>query len=181
MLEIGGAFLLGGILGILFALLTKHFKSRNNRLSVAVAMVFVTLGLCDMLGLSNLLCCMMMSAVYVNISDVYEQVFELTDRISAPIFMLFFFLSGADLNVGIIAGVGMIGVLYVIFRVVGKVLGAYLGGVICHVEPTVAKISRLYLDTSSRSSDWLGFYCHERSTGVWCYDSNNYFVWYGYL
>ncbi|MFQ7469070.1 cation:proton antiporter [Amedibacillus dolichus] len=139
LLEIGGAFLLGGILGILFALLTKHFKSRNNRLSVAVAMVFVTLGLCDMLGLSNLLCCMMMSAVYVNISDVYEQVFELTDRISAPIFMLFFFLSGADLNVGIIAGVGMIGVLYVIFRVVGKVLGAYLGGVICHVEPTVKK------------------------------------------
>ena len=86
-----------------------------------------------------MLCCMMMSAVYVNISDVYEQVFELTDRISAPIFMLFFFLSGADLNVGIIAGVGMIGVLYVIFRVVGKVLGAYLGGVICHVEPTVKK------------------------------------------
>lgn len=138
-LEIVGAFGLGAILGFVFALLTKEFKSRNNRISAAVAMVMLCLGLCDMLNISNLLCCMVMSAVYVNLSDVYEKVFELTDRISAPIFMLFFFLSGADLNIKIIASVGVIGLLYVIFRVVGKVSGAYIGAKLSHVEENVQK------------------------------------------
>lgn len=144
-LEIVEAFCLGALLGILFSWLTKEFRSRNNRLSVAVAMVFVSLGLCDMFGISSLLCTMMMSAVYVNLSDVYEKVFELTDRISAPIFMLFFFLSGADLNITIIQSVGMIGIIYVVFRVVGKVSGAYLGGKICHVEKNVQKYLGLTL------------------------------------
>lgn len=139
LLEIVEAFGLGALLGIAFSWLTKQFHSRDNRLSVAIAMVFVCLGICDMLNISNLLCCMMMSAVYVNLSDVYEKVFELTDRISAPLFMLFFFLSGADLNVGIIQSVGMIGIIYVVFRVVGKVSGAYLGAKICKAEESVQK------------------------------------------
>ena len=139
LLEIAEAFGLGAALGVAFAWLTKQFHSRDNRLSVAVAMVFTCLGICDLLNISNLLCCMMMSAVYVNLSDVYDKVFELTDRISAPIFMLFFFLSGADLNVTIIQSVGLIGLLYVVFRIVGKVLGAYIGGKMCHVEKTVQK------------------------------------------
>lgn len=138
-LEIIEAFGLGAILGVAFSWLTKEFHSRDNRLSVAVAMVFVCLGICQILNISNLLCCMMMSAVYVNLSDVYEKVFELTDRISAPIFMLFFFLSGAELDITIIQSVGLIGLIYVIFRVVGKVSGAYIGGKICHVEDTVQK------------------------------------------
>lgn len=143
--EIIEAFGLGALLGIAFAWLTKEFHSRDNRLSVAVAMVFVCLGICKVLEISNLLCCMMMSAVYVNLSDVYENVFELTDRISAPIFMLFFFLSGAELNITIIQSVGIIGLVYVIFRVVGKVSGAYIGAKICHVEETVQKYLGLTL------------------------------------
>lgn len=143
--EIVGAFVIGAILGVIFALLTKEFRSRNNRISVAVAMVFICLGVCDVLNISNLLCCMVMSAVYVNLSDAYEQVFELTDRLSAPIFMLFFFLSGADLNIKIIGSVGLIGLLYVVFRVVGKVAGAYIGAKISKVEKTVQKYLGLTL------------------------------------
>lgn len=139
LLEIVVAFGIGFLLGIIFAWLTKIFHSRDNRLGVAVAMVFVCLGICDALQISNLLCCMMMSAVYVNISDVYEKVFELTDRVSAPIFMLFFFLSGADLNIAIIRSVGIVGCAYVIFRIVGKVCGAYIGAKICHAEENVQK------------------------------------------
>lgn len=138
-IEILLAFGIGAILGVAFSWLTKIFHSRDNRLAVAIAMVFSCLGICQVLNISNLLCCMMMSAVYVNLSDVYEKVFELTDRISAPIFMLFFFLSGADLNIAIIQSVGTIGLIYVIFRVIGKAFGAYLGGAICKVEENVQK------------------------------------------
>lgn len=138
-IEILEAFVIGAILGVAFSWLTKEFKSRNNRLSIAIAMVFACLGICQILNISNLLCCMMMSAVYVNLSDVYESVFELTDRVSAPLFMLFFFLSGAELNLALIKTVGVIGFIYVVFRVVGKVSGAYLGAKISHTEKTVQK------------------------------------------
>lgn len=144
-IEIVEAFVIGAILGIGFSWLTKEFKSRNNRLSIAIAMVFTCLGICQILNISSLLCCMMMSAVYVNLSDVYEKVFELTDRVSAPLFMLFFFLSGAELNLSIIQSVGLIGLSYVVFRVVGKVSGAFLGAKICHTEDTVRKYLGLTL------------------------------------
>lgn len=143
--EIIEAFAVGAVLGVAFAWLTKEFRSRNNRVSVAVAMVFACLGICKTLEISNLLCCMMMSAVYVNLSDVYDKVFELTDRISAPVFMLFFFLSGAQLDLSIIRNVGVIGIIYVFFRVVGKVSGAYIGGKICKVEKNVQKYLGLTL------------------------------------
>lgn len=139
LIEIFGALILGALLGIVYAFLTKYFTGRGNRMSVTFAMVFVCLGLCDMFAFSSLLGCMAMSAVYVNLSKEYEAVFALTDRITPPLFMLFFFLSGAELNISVLASVGFIGMLYVIFRVVGKVAGAYLGAKVSNAEPVVQK------------------------------------------
>lgn len=138
-IEIIGSFVLGFLLGIVFAWLTKEFHSRDNRLCVTVAMVFAALGLSELLGLSNLLVIMAMSALYTNLSDVYVKVFEGVDRITAPIFMMFFFLSGAELDITILTSVGTIGLIYVIVRVIGKVGGAALGAKISHAEPVVQK------------------------------------------
>jgi Kef-type K+ transport system membrane component KefB len=66
-------------------------------------------------------------------------VFKQVDRFTPPVFMLFFFVSGADLNINILPSVGVIGLLYVIFRVVGKVAGAALGAKISNVEAVVKK------------------------------------------
>lgn len=145
LIEIIEAFGVGIVLGLAFSWLVKCFHSRDNRLCIAIAMVFASLGICDELQISNLLCCMMMSAVFVNLNNQYEQVFELTDRMSAPIFMLFFFLSGAELNISVLQSVGMIGLIYIIFRVFGKVFGAYLGGKLCKVEDKVQKYLGLTL------------------------------------
>ena len=141
--EIGGAFVFGTLLGVLLALLVKYFHGRGNRLSGAIAFVFLCVGICDMTGFSSLLACMMMSAVFVNLSDESFHVFELVDRMTPPLFMLFFLISGADLNIAVIPTVGLVGVLYVVFRVVGKVAGSALGCRISHAEPVVSK--------------WLGF------------------------
>lgn len=141
--EIGGAFVFGTILGLLLALLVKYYHSRGNRLSAAIGFVFACVGICDMAGFSSLLACMMMSAVFVNMSNESDRVFELVDRMTPPLFMLFFLVSGADLNIAIIPTVGTVGIIYVVFRVVGKVLGSTIGCRISHAEPTVQK--------------WLGF------------------------
>ncbi len=138
-IEIVGALIVGGLLGIGYAFLVKYFTGRGNRMSVTFAMVFICLGLCEMFGLSSLLGCMAMSAVFVNLSDQYEVVFALTDRITPPIFMLFFFLSGAELNISVLSSVGLIGTIYVIFRVAGKVLGAYAGAKVSKAQPVVQK------------------------------------------
>lgn len=145
LIEIFGALLLGALLGFVYTWLTNYFTGRGNRLSITFAMVFVCLGICDLFGFSSLLACMSMSAIYVNTSNVYETVFALTDRMTPPIFMLFFFLSGAELDIAILSSVGLIGIIYVIFRVVGKVTGAYVGAKISHAMPVVQKYLGLTL------------------------------------
>ena len=82
---------------------------------------------------------MMMSGVYVNFSHVYDEVFTQVDRITPPIFILFFFLSGADLDISILPTVGFVGSLYIIFRVVGKIAGAAVGAKLSNAEPVVSR------------------------------------------
>lgn len=141
--EIGGAIVFGGILGVGLAFLTRFYHSRSNRLSGAIAFVFICEGVCDMAGFSSLLACMVLSAVFVNLTNEYDKVFELVDRMTPPLFMLFFLLSGADLDIYVIPTVGIVGIIYVIFRVIGKILGSSIGSAISHTEPVVRK--------------WLGF------------------------
>ena len=137
--EILGALVFGGVLGVVIAFATKWFTGRGNRLVVSTAMILLCISVCNALGYSSLLACMAMSAVYVNLSKVSNKVFDLIDRFTPPVFMLFFFISGAELNLTILPAVGIIGILYIIFRVVGKVTGAAIGAKISKSEPVVKK------------------------------------------
>lgn len=143
--EIAAALLLGALLGFILRLLTKWFTGRGNRLSAAIAITFACIGIGDMLGLSSLLVCMAMGAVYANTSAESDKVFELTDRITPPIFMLFFFLSGAALDVSLLPKVGVIGAIYIVGRVIGKLLGASFGAVLSKAPKVVTKFLGLTL------------------------------------
>lgn len=138
-IEIVSALLLGAVFGILFRFLVKWFTGRGNRLGVTYAMVFACIGIAGMLGVSSLLACMMLGAVMANTSSVSDTIFEQTDRMTPPIFMMFFFLSGAALDVTIIPQVGVVGIIYVLFRIAGKVGGAALGGKLSHASSKVQK------------------------------------------
>ncbi|MGF7142684.1 Kef-type K+ transport system membrane component KefB [Anaerotaenia torta] len=144
-IEIVGALAIGAVFGLVFSLLVKWYTGRGNRLAITFAMIFVCIGVCDLLGWSALLACMAMSAVLVNTSSASEVIFGQTDRITPPVFMLFFFLSGAELDMRVVPAVGVIGILYIIFRVMGKALGASLGAKITHAAPTVQKYLGLTL------------------------------------
>ncbi|MBQ9481921.1 MAG: cation:proton antiporter [Clostridia bacterium] len=126
-LEIVESLALGAGLGLIVALSMKIFLSRANRIGVEIAAVFAGVSLADMWGLSNLLVCMMIGAVYCNLHKDDVKLNAFSERWTAPLFMLFFIISGAELNLSVIPKVGVIGIVYLIARSLGKYFGAFFG------------------------------------------------------
>lgn len=139
--EIFGSLAFGIILGIIFAILIKYFTGRGNRLAITIAMVSfcVAVSHIEVLSFSPLLACMALSITVVNISHNWGPVFDQMDRMTPPLFMLFFFVTGAGMDISILPKVGLIGVVYIIVRVIGKMLGAFIGGRVSHADPNVQK------------------------------------------
>jgi len=138
-IEIGAALALGAFMGYILTLMTRWFSGRGNRLSLTIAMIALTLGLSKYFGLSELLSCMAMSAFFVNASKSSEDVFAQIDLFTPPIFMMFFFTSGADLNIRLLPSVGLVGIIYIVTRVIGKISGATFGAALCKCEEPVKK------------------------------------------
>lgn len=139
--EIFGSLAFGIILGIIFTVLIKFYTGRGNRLAITIAMVSfcVAVSHIEILSFSPLLACMAMSITVVNISHNWGPVFEQMDRMTPPIFMLFFFVTGAGMDISILPKVGLIGVVYIIVRVIGKITGAFIGGKLSHADSNVQK------------------------------------------
>ncbi|HOK42164.1 MAG TPA: cation:proton antiporter [Thermoclostridium caenicola] len=135
--------LLSIVIGVVSALILlipmRFFKKTSNRTCAVVGIVFLTLTLADYFGASSLLACMVLGAVFTNISQDAASVFRIADNLTPPIFMLFFVLSGARLDVTLIPAIGVIGVGYILLRVLGKLSGAWLGAVISKAPKTVRK------------------------------------------
>lgn len=138
-IEIFGALILGFALGLLFMLPLKFFRSSSNRLIITIGMVFLAVGISNLIGVSALLCCMAMGAMLVNVSNCSSELLKLVDGITPPIFLLFFAVSGAELNLSVIPTIGLVGVLYIVLRVVGKFAGSWLGAKVTKSPPQVAK------------------------------------------
>lgn len=139
--EIFGSLIFGIILGLIFTVLIKFYTGRGNRLAITIAMISlcVSVSHIDGLDFSPLLACMAMSVTVVNTSHRWEPVFEQMDRMTPPIFMLFFFVTGAGMDIRVLPTIGIIGVVYIIFRVIGKIVGAFLGGRMSKAHPNVQK------------------------------------------
>ena len=142
LLEIIVSISFGSILGIILAYLAKVFKSRANRISLCIMVVFAGVGLCSAIpgfALSDLLTCMAIGVMYANLNKESGQIFDIMDRWTAPLFLLFFIISGAELDLSIIPMVGLIGIVYLISRSAGKYFGAYLGAKVVKADENVKK------------------------------------------
>ena len=138
-IEIVGALILGAVFGFLFKLPLKFFKKAGNRQIITVGLVFGCAGLANMLGWSSLLACMACGTVLCNVSSESDEILNVADGVTPALFLLFFATSGAALNITIIPQIGLIGVIYVIARVAGKIGGAWLGAVIMKAPKTVRR------------------------------------------
>jgi len=144
LLEIVLSLLVGAVIGALVAFSNRFFHSKANRLCIAIAAVMLGVGIAKQFDLSHLLLCMAIGATYVNLRNDAIQTLEHTDTWTPPLFMMFFVISGADLDVAALPTLGLIGVLYIVARVCGKYLGAYIG---CTISKMPKKI-RKYLGLS---------------------------------
>lgn len=137
--EIFVSISVGAAVGFVLLLGCKWFTGRGNRISLVFAMLFLLIFIVNWLGGSTLLAAMAMGFLFVNLSPVYEDINNLTYFVTPPIFMMFFVLSGAELNLSILTMVGAIGIIYVLSRVAGKIFGAWWGAKLTKAEPVVAK------------------------------------------
>ena len=149
MLEVILSLALGATMGFAFQFCERFFHSRSKRLSVSIAFVMLTIGLSMLkfniggvhIAFSSLLVCMMLGTIFCNICDFSEELMERVDRWTAPLFVLFFVLSGAELELSVFADIMIIlvGVVYIASRSAGKYSGAYLSAKLSKCDPNVVK------------------------------------------
>ena len=135
LLEIVCSLLLGAVMGAILTALEKLFFSNKNRLTLTIAFVLGTIALSSLkftigpvtVGFSSLLVCMMLGTIFCNLCPRSENIMDRTEQWTAPLFILFFVLSGAELELSVFrsAAVIGIGVVYIAARSAGKYLGAY--------------------------------------------------------
>ena len=149
-LEIVLSLGLGALLGWIFSEVEIYFNSRSKRLCLAVTFVILSVGLSKMtfdlgggveIGFSSLLVCMMCSTIFCNLCDFSEDIMAKTERWTAPLNVLFFVISGAELDLrvfGSLAVVG-IGIAYIAARSGGKIIGASISSRFMKCEPSIQK------------------------------------------
>lgn len=130
---------LGLLMGILLIILIKRIEGENELLSMIIAVILVTAAICIRFNLSSLLSCMMIGATIVNVMPNFKKAFTIIEGFTPPVYIAFFTISGVELDIAVLKTVGIIGIGYIIFRVLGKVLGAYAGAAISKSPENVRK------------------------------------------
>ena len=141
---------LGAFIGLIFTYFERFFHSRSKRLSMSVAFVFVTVAISMLkdlhigsvhIAFSPLLSCMMLGTIFCNICDFSEELMDRLDRWTAPIYILFFVISGAKLDLNVLTDVliVLIGLVYIAFRCLGKYYGARLSATFVGADKNVKK------------------------------------------
>ena len=140
---------LGAIMGYFLTQLEKLYNSNTNRLNLTIAFVFLTVSLAMIdfhigpihISFSSLLVCMMLGTVFCNICPLSHDLMERSDKWTSPLFALFFVISGAELELGVFADVAIvaIGVVYIVFRSLGKYYGSYMSAKATKCSPEICK------------------------------------------
>ncbi|MBQ7353901.1 MAG: cation:proton antiporter [Clostridia bacterium] len=148
-IEVVLSIALGAVMGFVFNFIERFFHSRSKRLAVSVGFVLVTVGISSMtftvggihIAFSSLLSCMMLGTVFCNVCDFSAELMDRIDRWTAPLFILFFVLSGAELNLGVFTQwtIVAIGVVYILARSVGKYFGAFSSAKMTKCSPNIVK------------------------------------------
>jgi Kef-type K+ transport system membrane component KefB len=149
LLEVVLSLVLGTIMGGLFTLCEQYFHSRSKRMAVSVTFVMMTVAISLLkfeiggihVSFSSLLACMMLGTIFCNYCDVSEELMDRADRWTAPILILFFVISGAELDLSVFSDIAVIviGAVYIISRSVGKYFGARISAQATKCSPNIIK------------------------------------------
>jgi len=148
-LEVVLSLALGFVMGMLFTYFERFFHSRSKRLAMSVTFVLLTVALSMLkfnifgvhIAFSSLLVCMMLGTVFCNACDFSEELMDRIDRWTAPLFILFFVISGAELELSTFKDILVvcIGLVYILFRSLGKYFGAFFSSKATKCDPNIVK------------------------------------------
>lgn len=148
-IEVAASIILGSVIGFLFHFTEQFFHSRSKRMSISVTYVFLAVALSMLhfelgpvtIGFSPLLVCMMMGTIFCNLCDFADELMDRMDRWTGPIMVLFFVISGAELQFSVFAdwAIILVGVVYIIARSAGKIMGASISSRFMKCTPTIQK------------------------------------------
>jgi len=149
LVEIVCSLALGAVMGWVLTQLEKLFNSNTNRLNLTIALVFLTasLSMIDFhvgpvhVSFSSLLVCMMLGTVFCNICPLSEDLMAASDKWTSPLFALFFVISGAELELSVFTDIAIVGIglVYIIFRSLGKYFGTYASAKVTDCTPEICK------------------------------------------
>ncbi len=148
-IEIACSLILGAIMGWVLTQLEKLFNSNTNRLNLTIGVVLITASLSMLhfnigpveIHFSSLLTCMMLGTVFCNICPLSHDLMAASDKWTSPLFAIFFVISGAELELSVFGSLSIvvIGLVYIVFRSIGKYFGAMGSAVITKCSPQICK------------------------------------------
>ena len=173
-LEVAGSLILGAVMGFLFHFCERFFHSRSKRMAMSVTFVMLTVALSMIefhigrvhVAFSSLLVCMMMGTIFCNVCDFSEELMDRVERWSAPLLVLFFVISGAELELSVFTSgaIVLVGVVYILFRSCGKYFGAGISSratkcdhnIVKYLGITLLPQAGVALGMASKASEGLG-------------------------
>ena len=140
LIEIGGALILGAAAGMVLAYFAKILRGRGELLPLSLGVIFICVGAARALHLSLILSNMTLGMVVASsFPRVSRRALEVIEGISAPIYIIFFVTAGAHLQLGLLPQMGLLGLIYIGGRIIGKMSGAYLGACISKAQASIRK------------------------------------------
>lgn len=140
--NIGGAIFVGGIVGVLFNLITRMIKrqSEGTLIVLIFGLILLSYGLSEFLGFEAVLSTIVLGVVITNFNPLSEKIFGIIERYTDElIFVIFFTLSGLHLNLSSISGSYILIIIYIVARILGKYTGVFAGSVATKSSPKVRK------------------------------------------
>jgi len=139
LLEIGGALGLGTLMALIFTYFSRHLRSPGDLLIYTLGFILLNTGLAIYFHLSVLLASIFLGMVLVNINKTSFRFFDTLRTVDSPLYLAFFVLAGASLEIHVLGKLGLLALTYFIFRILGKVGGASLGGWISRAASSTKK------------------------------------------
>ena len=139
LVEIGGALGLGTLVALILTLFCRYLRSPEDLLICTVGFILLNTGLAIYFHLSVLLASIFLGMILVNVNKMSFRFFEILRTVESPLYLAFFVLAGASLEIHVLGKLGLIGLSYFIFRILGKVGGASLGGWISRATSPIKK------------------------------------------
>ncbi len=137
--------ILGSIMAVIASKISVYLRRREDVLTFILGAILINTGVALYFHMSPLLSNMFFGAVLVNIEKTSFKFFETVNSVDWPLYVMFYVLAGANLDIGLLTSLGLIGPVYIISRIVGRIGGAYAGAVVAGAEQSIKKYMGLAL------------------------------------